>query len=176
MNAGVVRMLSAQWVLFRMTGYRYNTYTLMHTDRHTYTPTRTHISLYYTCSNFSSMCHFFIFSTLYLFGFRSENQHLSHFISLLIRQPRLLLLLPCFCMLLFFSTLAFLSLQLCRLKSVLALKRESCQSSCPHIKHILSRCAHTHNHAHTHTDVSIWLHYLRSSMCCSRNPHMPRDW
>ncbi len=107
------------------------------------------------------MCHLYVFTYsfiyfylfIYLFGLRSGNQHLSHSISFLTGQPAL------FCSPTWFPICVplFPSLQLSKLKRLLALQRESCRPSCPLIKQIVS--THTHSHTrpcvHAHTDVAL---------------------
>lgn len=100
-------------------------------------------------------------------------------------QPALLLFFFFFCGLTLFSICAPLlpSLQLSKLKRLLALQRESCRPSCPLIKQIVSTHTRTHTSIHrdAHTDVSLCLSlYLapviwEGQVCVAAASHMPRD-
>ncbi len=119
------------------------------------------------------MFNVFFYLFIYLLGLRSGNKHRSHFISFFTGQPALFLRSHSFSVCL----PLFPSLQLSKLKRLLALQRESCRPSCPLIKQIVITHTHTLTQTcvHAHTDVSlslsaflsIWPRNLRrSSMCC----------
>lgn len=117
------------------------------------------------------MCHFYVFFLfLDVFGLRSGNQQLSHFISFLTGQTAL------FCGFTPFSICVplFPSLQLSKLKRLLALQRESCRPSCPLIKQIVSTHTRTRTCTLTQTSLSgsgIW----EGQVCVAAATHMPGD-
>lgn len=100
-------------------------------------------------------------------------------------QPALLLFFF-FCGLTLFSICAPLlpSLQLSKLKRLLALQRESCRPSCPLIKQIVSTHTHTRAHALAYTEMltqtspsaslSIWPLLSEKVKYVLRRPHICR--